>query len=35
MEDVQSPTNPKASYMAALSAIGRLQKITACLVVGT
>jgi hypothetical protein len=34
-EDVPSPTNPKSSYMAALSAIGRLQRITACLVVGT
>lgn len=35
MENVPSPTNPKTSYMAALSAIGLLRRITAALVVGT
>jgi len=35
MENVPSPTNPKTSYMAALSAIGMLRRITAPLVVGT
>ena len=35
MENVPSPHNPKTSYMAALSAIGLLQRITASLVVGT
>jgi aspartate dehydrogenase len=35
MENVPSPTNPKTSYMAALSAIALLRRITASLVVGT
>jgi len=35
MENVPSPTNPKTSYMAALSAIALLRRITAPLVVGT
>lgn len=35
MENVPSPSNPKTSYMAALSAIALLQRITASLVVGT
>jgi aspartate dehydrogenase len=35
MENVPSPHNPKTSYLAALSAIGLLRKITAPLVVGT
>lgn len=35
MENVASPTNPKTSYMAALSAIALLQRITSHLVVGT
>jgi len=35
MENVPSPHNPKTSYMAALSAIGLLRRITASLVVGT
>lgn len=35
MENVPSPANPKTSYMAALSAIALLRRITASLVVGT
>ena len=35
MENVPSPTNPKTSYMAALSAIGLLRRITSSLIVGT
>ena len=35
MENVPSPHNPKTSYMAALSAIALLRRITASLVVGT
>jgi aspartate dehydrogenase len=35
MENVPSPDNPKTSYLAALSAIALLQRITAPLVVGT
>jgi len=35
MENVPSPHNPKTSYMAALSAIGLLRRITSSLVVGT
>jgi aspartate dehydrogenase len=35
MENVPSPHNPKTSYMASLSAIALLQRITASLVVGT
>jgi len=35
MENVPSPTNPKTSHMAALSAIALLRRITAPLVVGT
>ena len=35
MENVPSPTNPKTSHLAALSAIALLQRITASLVVGT
>jgi aspartate dehydrogenase len=35
MENVPSPTNPKTSYMAALSAIALLRRITSTLVVGT
>lgn len=35
MENVPSPTNPKTSYMAALSAIGLVRRITAPSVVGT
>jgi aspartate dehydrogenase len=35
MENVPSPTNPKTSHMAALSAIALLRRITASLVVGT
>lgn len=35
MENVPSPHNPKTSYMAALSAIALLRRITAPLVVGT
>ena len=35
MENVPSPQNPKTSYMAALSAIALLRRITAPLVVGT
>ena len=35
MENVPSPTNPKTSYLAALSAIALLRRITATLVVGT
>jgi len=35
MENVPSPTNPKTSFMAALSAIGLLRRITTSLVVGT
>ena len=35
MENVPSPTNPKTSYMTALSAIGLLRRITASLVGGT
>jgi aspartate dehydrogenase len=35
MENVPSPHNPKTSYMAGLSAIALLQRITASLVVGT
>ncbi len=35
MENVPSPTNPKTSYMAALSAIALLRRITSSLVVGT
>jgi aspartate dehydrogenase len=34
-ENVPSPTNPKTSYLAALSAIALLRRITAPLVVGT
>ncbi|HSB79523.1 MAG TPA: aspartate dehydrogenase [Candidatus Methylomirabilis sp.] len=35
MENVPSPHNPKTSYMAALSAIALLRRITESLVVGT
>jgi aspartate dehydrogenase len=35
MENVPSPTNPKTSYMASLSAIALLRRLTAPLVVGT
>ncbi len=35
MENVPSPQNPKTSYLAALSAIALLRRITAPLVVGT
>jgi len=35
MENVPSPNNPKTSYMAALSAIGQLRRITSSLIVGT
>ena len=35
MENVPSPTNPKTSHMAALSAIGLLRRITSSLIVGT
>lgn len=35
MENVPSPHNPKTSYMAALSAIALLRRITSTLVVGT
>ena len=35
MENVPSPTNPKTSYLAALSAIALLRRITSTLVVGT
>lgn len=35
MENVPSPTNPKTSYMASLSAIALLQRLTAALVIGT
>jgi len=35
IENVPSPTNPKTSYMAALSAIALLRRLTATLVVGT
>lgn len=35
MENVPSPRNPKTSYLAALSAIALLRRITAPLVVGT
>jgi aspartate dehydrogenase len=35
MENVPSPHNPKTSYMAALSAIALLRRLTAPLVVGT
>lgn len=35
MENVPSPNNPKTSYMAALSAIALLRRLTASLVVGT
>jgi aspartate dehydrogenase len=35
MENVPSPTNPKTSYMASLSAIALLRRLTAPLVIGT
>jgi aspartate dehydrogenase len=35
IENVPSPSNPKTSYMAALSAIALLRRLTATLVVGT
>ncbi len=35
VENVPSPQNPKTSYMAALSAIALLRRLTASLVVGT
>ena len=35
IENVPSPANPKTSYMAALSAIALLRRLTATLVVGT
>ncbi len=35
VENVPSPSNPKTSYMAALSAIALLRRLTATLVVGT
>jgi aspartate dehydrogenase len=35
VENVPSPTNPKTSYMAALSAIAMLRRITSTLIVGT
>jgi aspartate dehydrogenase len=35
MENVPSPSNPKTSYMASLSAIALLRRLTAPLVVGT
>ena len=35
MENVPSPTNPKTSYMASLSAIALLRRLTSPLVIGT
>jgi len=35
VENLPSPTNPKTSYMAALSAIALLKRLTSSLVVGT
>lgn len=35
MENVPSPTNPRTSHLAALSAIALLRRITASLVAGT
>jgi aspartate dehydrogenase len=35
MENVPSPENPKTSYMASLSAIALLRRLTAPLVIGT
>jgi aspartate dehydrogenase len=35
MENVPSPNNPKTSYMASLSAIALLQRLTAPLIIGT
>ncbi len=35
IENVPSPANPKTSYLAALSAVALLQRLTATLIVGT